>query len=154
MAQGKWRGKMSLLDDTVKMFEDGFNCSQAVCATYGKQFGVEKDIALRIASGFGGGIGRMGDTCGAVTGAIMVIGLKYGLTEAGDKESKEITIAKVNEFVEQFKKKNSSIICRDLLGYDLSKPEDRKVVSEKGLTKITCPDFVRDAAGLLEKIIK
>jgi C_GCAxxG_C_C family probable redox protein len=145
---------MSLADECVKMFEEGFNCSQAVCVTYGKQFGVEKDTALRIASGFGGGIGRMGDTCGAVTGAIMVIGLKYGMTEAGDKGSKERTIAKVNEFVGQFKNKNNSIICRDLLGYDISKPEDRKVVSEKGLTKIACPDFVRDAAELLEKIIE
>ncbi|UCH88361.1 MAG: C_GCAxxG_C_C family protein [Thermoplasmata archaeon] len=145
---------MSKVEDALKLFDEGFSCSQAICAVYGKQFGLERETAFKIAGAFGGGMGRMGETCGAVTGAFMVIGLKYGMTDVNDKDAKERTIEAVNEFVNKFNERNGSIVCKKLLGYDLSTPEGRKEVSEKGLTKKICPQFIKDAAEILEQILE
>ena len=76
---------------------------------------------------FGGGIGHMGETCGAVTGVIMVIGLKYGKTRAEDEQIEEKAYSLIQEFVEKFNSRNGSIICRELLGYDISTPEGMKL---------------------------
>jgi len=70
---------MSRVEEAVSCFADGFSCSQSIVSTYGTEFGVDREKALKISTGFGGGMGRLGGTCGAVTGAIMVIGLKYGI---------------------------------------------------------------------------
>ncbi len=81
----------------VKEFGKGFNCSQAVLSSYSEQFGLDCEKAFKVATGFGGGM-RMGDTCGAVTGALMVLGLKYGNTTAEDEEGKAKTRKKVEEY--------------------------------------------------------
>jgi len=115
--------------------------------------GMERDVALKTAQSFGGGMAQMGQTCGSVTGAFMVIGLKYGRTRADDDEAKRRTYALVREFVEQFKARNGTILCRELLGCDISTPEGNRAAKEKGLFSIVCPGFVRDAVGILEKIL-
>jgi len=115
--------------------------------------GMERDVALKTAQSFGGGMAQMGQTCGAVTGAFMVIGLKYGRTRADDDEAKRRTYALVREFVEQFKARNGTILCRELLGCDISTPEGNRAAKEKGLFSTVCPGFVRDAVGILEKIL-
>jgi C_GCAxxG_C_C family probable redox protein len=76
---------MDKVDSAVSSFKEGFNCSQSVFSTYSRLFGLNHEVALKIAQGFGGGFARMGQTCGAVTGAFMVIGLKYGKVKAGSK---------------------------------------------------------------------
>ena len=76
---------MSRVEQAVSCFQGGFNCSQAVLSTYAQDFGLDREAALKLAAGFGGGMGRMAGTCGAVTGAFMVLGLKHGPTEAGDQ---------------------------------------------------------------------
>jgi C_GCAxxG_C_C family probable redox protein len=114
---------------------------------------MDSELAKKIATGFGGGIGRLGESCGAVTGAIMVIGLKHGMTEVSNKEAKETTNERVNEFVNKFKERNNTIICRDLLGHDLSTPEGMKNVHDKNLTNELCPGYVKDAAEILEQIL-
>ena len=137
------------IDDAVKMFEEGFICSQAVFAAFSEKYGLDKKIALKIANGFGGGIARNQEVCCAVSGAIMLIGLKYGKTESGDSVSHEKTYELVNQFINKFTEKNGSINCFDLLKCKL--PEAR----EKGLFSSLCRNYVRDAAeiagGLLTK---
>jgi C_GCAxxG_C_C family probable redox protein len=137
----------------VETFNKCFNCAQTLLSTYGKEFGLEQETAFRVAAAFGSGMARMADTCGAVTGAFMIIGLKYGKIRADDDESKEKTYSLVKEFVKRFKARNKSIICRDLLGYDVSKPEELKYVEENKIIKEKCPKFVQDAAEIIEELL-
>jgi C_GCAxxG_C_C family probable redox protein len=139
---------MRKVDDAVSCFKEGFSCSQAILSTYGQELGIDKATALRISAPFGGGMARMGETCGAVTGAFMVVGLKY----AKDKESKEKIYRLVNEFAEKFKSRNGSILCKELLGCNIGTPEGMKAVREKGLIDTLCPKLVKDAAEILEEI--
>jgi C_GCAxxG_C_C family probable redox protein len=144
---------MNKVERAVSCFNDGFSCSQAVLSTYGEQFGLDRETALKVAGAFGGGMGHMGETCGAVTGALMVIGLKYGQTRVDDKEPKKKTYRLVKEFAEQFKVRNGSINCTELLGCDLSTPEGMQRAKERGLFTTVCPKFVQDAAEILEELI-
>jgi len=140
------------IQNAVEKFEKGFNCSQAVLSSYCEQFGLDCNTALRIATGFGGGM-KIGETCGAVTGAFMVLGLKYGNATPEDKETKEKTYEMVIEFTNRFKARNGSVICRELLGCDISTPEGSKVAVEKGLFSSVCPRLVQDAAEILEEML-
>jgi C_GCAxxG_C_C family probable redox protein len=131
----------------------GFNCAQSVFSTFCEQLGLDKETALKIACSFGGGMGHTGQTCGAVTGAFMLIGLKKGQFKADDKESKEKTYALVEEFAAKFKALHGSISCKDLLGYDMSIPEEFEKVRESGLTKIKCPQYIQSSIKLIEDIL-
>jgi C_GCAxxG_C_C family probable redox protein len=144
---------MNNVDRAVACFREGFSCSQAILSTYGRELGMDKDMALGVSGSFGGGMASMAETCGAVTGAFMVIGLKYGKTKADDEEAKKKTYVLVREFVDRFKSRNGSIVCRELLGYDISIPEGMKAVKEKKLIATLCPQFVEDAAEILEDIL-
>jgi len=136
--------------DAVACFNDGFNCAQAVLSTYCEQFGLDRKTALRVACGMGGGMGRLQDTCGAVSGAYLVIGLKYGQCAKDDAAAKEKTYALVQEFARRFEAKNSSTNCRALLGVDLI-GGDRQTASER--VKRICPQMVQDAAEILESLL-
>ena len=144
---------MSRVERALSCFEEGFNCAQAVLSTYGPQFGLDRELALKVAGAFGGGIARMGQTCGAVTGALMTIGLKYGNTKTDDEQAKEKAYSLAKEFADRFQSRNGSIVCRELLGCDISIPEERKLVAEKGLFATLCPKFVQDAAEIVEQIL-
>ena len=126
----------------------------AIFSTYGPGLGVDEKTALRISSAFGGGMARMGETCGAVTGAFMVIGL-LNHTKPGDTKEmvKEKIYACVHDFVDEFKSRNKSIKCKDLLSCDLSTPEGKKILKEKKLLDTVCVKFVRDSAEIIEKIL-
>jgi C_GCAxxG_C_C family probable redox protein len=115
--------------------------------------GLDHELALRVAGAFGGGMARMGETCGAVTGALMAIGLKYGMTKAKDEGARDKTYKLAQELVTRFKERHRSIICRELLGYDLSSPEGRKAAHDKGLFSTLCPELVRDAVEILEQML-
>ncbi len=145
---------MNRVESAVSDFKGGFACSQAVLAAFTDLFGMPRDLALRIAAGFGGGMGRMGKTCGAVTGAFMVIGLKYGATLGEDKASKEKTHQVVREFAEKFAFRNGSIGCKELLGCDLSTREGYEQAREKNLFYTVCPKLVQDASEILEEILE
>jgi len=95
----------------------------------------------------------MGETCGAVTGAMLVLGLKYGATSAADKDKKENNYALCRELVSQFITRNKSIKCKDLLGCDISTPDGMKQIHENNLIKTICPKLVQDAADILEQLI-
>jgi len=141
------------VEEAVACFEKGFNCSQAVCSTYAERFGLDRETALKIAAGFGGGMGRMAGTCGVVTGAFTIIGLKYGAIEAEDKEAKEKTYECVREFAKRFVDRNNSVFCKDLLDCDISTPEGHERAKEQELFSTRCPQFVRDAAEILEEML-
>ncbi len=142
---------MTSAEQAVKYFQDGFNCSQAVCAAFAERAGVERETALKVAAGFGGGIGRMGNMCGAVTGAIMALGLKHGFT-AGSPEAKSEMYARVQAFAAKFEARHESLICRELLGYDFSIHEEHEKAKQEKLFTTRCPEFVRTAAEILEEM--
>ena len=144
---------MSKAEEAKKQFEKGFFCAPAVLSTYSEQLGLEKALALKIACGFGGGIGRMGRTCGAVTGAVMVIGLRHGQVDLADEESRQRTHTLVKEFVDRFTALHGSIECRELIGYDLSNSGELELARESEVFSYKCPDFVYDSARILEDIL-
>jgi C_GCAxxG_C_C family probable redox protein len=111
----------------------GFSCSQAVLLAFAEELGVDKDTAARIAAGFGGGMGRSGRTCGAVSGAVMAIGLVEGATEPSDKAAKEKTYAVARRMLEEFRSQRGALDCNDLIGVDISTPEGYDLARERGL---------------------
>ena len=145
---------MNRVELAVFCFEEGYTCSQALLSIYGAKFGLDREIALRIADGFGGGMGSMGETCGAVTGAFMVISLKHGRTVVEDRDAHKKTNSLINDFVRLFKYRNASIVCRELLGCDISTPEGLDSAREKKLFTTVCPKYVRDAAEIVEQILE
>ena len=142
------------VDKALTSFKEGFACSQAVLLSFADDFGLDKNTALKLAAGFGGGMGRMGLTCGAVTGAYMVIGLKNGATTAQNKAAKEQTYQMVREFNDRFKARNHSLVCKELLKCDISLPAGFEEAKHKGLLNTTCPKLVRDAVEILEEMLQ
>ncbi|AKN31402.1 c_gcaxxg_c_c family protein [Clostridium carboxidivorans P7] len=142
---------MSRSQNVIANFNNGLNCCQCVLLAFSEELGLDKKAAIKIALGFGGGMCH-GEVCGAVTGAVMVLSLKYGNSILDDIESKEKVYEMVREFKEKFTEINDSIICRDLLGIDLIKKENRIMAREKGLFK-KCPKFVEDSIDVLETML-
>jgi len=146
---------MSSVEQAVARFNEGALCSQAVFSTYAEKMGLDRETATKIATPLGAGIARLGETCGAVSGAILAIGLKHGnMTDwrVEDKQKEEAYRA-AREFVDGFRSRHGSILCRDLLGCDLNTPEGSREAAEKKLFLSLCPKLVRDAAEILEELI-
>lgn len=141
---------MTHADDAEAVFKSGLNCCQAVLMAYAAENGLAREDAMRLASGFGAGMGGMGLTCGAVTGAFMVIGLKY---PRRDRDTAERSAQLVQQFTERFCQQNRSICCRELLGRDISTPEGRAAAREQGLFQTVCPKLVRGAAETLDGLL-
>jgi C_GCAxxG_C_C family probable redox protein len=140
--------------EAVGKFEKGFACSQSVFSTYAGPMGLAQDTALKISDAFGGGMGGMGETCGAVTGAYMVLGLINGRTEADDDESKKKTRKLIKEFTQRFKEAHKTTICNELLENDISTPEGMEAAEASGVFDKRCPKFVAEATKILEQLIK
>lgn len=139
-------------EEAKALFAQGFLCSQAIVAAFAPSLGLDRDTALKLASGFGGGMGRLAETCGAVTGAFMVLGLKFG-SATTDKQAREAIYALVREFAARFKAIHGSILCRDLLGCNLNTPEGLALAQEKKLFSTVCPPYVETAARILEEML-
>ena len=108
--------------EAAALFGSGFNCAQSVLVVFCEGYGLSQETGLKVASGFGGGV-RRGEICGAVTGAVLAIGLKHGQCKAEDKETKADCNQRAEDFLKEFEKRNGSVICRDILGCDLSTQE-------------------------------
>jgi C_GCAxxG_C_C family probable redox protein len=145
--------KMSKVEDAVDCFRKGFNCAQAVLSVYGTSPELGRKTALKIATPFGAGMARMGQTCGAVTGAFMSIGMKHGRFSRADEASRDRTYELVHEFVRRFTAKHGTVVCKDLIGYDVSIPEQLKKAEDEGVFREICPRFVQDAAEILEELL-
>ncbi len=144
---------MSRVQDAVQTFKRGFSCSQAVLAAVSEPLGLDREKALKISQPFGGGMASMGLTCGAVTGAMLAIGLKHGRTRPEDEEAKQKTYRLVHEFLRRFQDRHGSIVCRELIGVDLSAPDGHKLGAERGVFENLCPGFVAAAVEILEEIL-
>ncbi|OBR90619.1 putative redox-active protein (C_GCAxxG_C_C) [Clostridium ragsdalei P11] len=143
---------MNKLQNVAVNFKEGFHCSQCVLEAFSEELGIDKELALKISSCFGRGM-CFGETCGAVTGAVMALGLKYGNIKADDKAAKEKTYDVTRDFCEKFKEINGSIICRELMGVDFAHKENRMVAREKGLFKEKCPKYIKDAINIVETML-
>jgi C_GCAxxG_C_C family probable redox protein len=140
-------------ENAIYYFSNGFNCSQAVLASFGQEYGVSGDECLKLACAFGGGIARRQMTCGAVTGALMVLGLKFGWGRNDDISKKTATYEKANEFIEEFTERNGSINCRELLrGLDMNDPEDQKMIEKLELFQTICVKYIRDAVEIAQRM--
>ncbi len=144
---------MTKPDEAERCYNAGFSCSQAVFSVFCEDEGLDRAMALKLSCGLGGGMARTGNVCGAVSGAILVIGLKCGKsTEDGDP-AREKTYSLVQQFIADFLARNGSIQCRDLLGYDLSVPAEFESARNANLFRTKCPCLTRHAVEILERIL-
>ncbi len=133
------------------MLERGFNCAQATLGHFAEELGLDVKTAMKLASGFGGGM-RLGDECGCATGALMALGLKYGFTEPGDGAGKSRINQTALKFLERFRERFGSVYCRDLLEADLSTEEGRARAAE-AIPK-RCPVLAAGACQILEDMLR
>jgi len=146
---------MDKTKEALEYFRNKFNCSQSVLTPFGTEFNLSADECLKIATAFGGGMGRQQQTCGAVTGALMAIGLKYGKGINDDEVKKQFTYSKTREFFEEFIKLHGSTNCRELLdGLDMTDPEEHKIIMERKLFDIKCEEYVASAVKITERLLK
>jgi len=145
---------MDLADLAVERFKQGYSCSQAVFSACAERRGIDRDLALRLAAGFGGGLARTGQTCGCVTGALMVIGLaQRSVSPEENKIEKDKTYEAGRRFMGRFAKRTGSTLCRDLLGCDISTPAGLAEARQKDLFQTRCRQFVRDAVEVVEETL-
>ncbi len=143
---------MSKVDDAVERFCAGAACSQAILATYSEDLGLACEPAMKLAAGFAGGM-RLGETCGAVTGAFMALGLKYAGANCEQLDGRTDVYAALRDFVAQFEQRNHVVVCKELLGCDISTPAGAEKATREGLFRTICPHLVRDAAEILEQML-
>ena len=136
---------------SLAYFDQGFNCAQSVLAGFVVQLGLDESQMLKIASPFGGGVSRRGEVCGAITGALMALGLAQGSDTPSGKEN---TYALGQTFLKRFEAMHGTILCRELIHCDLSTPEGFQQARDQGVFKGLCPLFVRDAAEIVEAFLK
>ncbi|MBI2287867.1 MAG: C_GCAxxG_C_C family protein [Chloroflexi bacterium] len=136
------------------MTEHRINCAQSEVSVFCEELGLDRDKALKVAMGFGGGMGRTGNTCGAVTGAYMVLGLAQEILPDNPRTSIDRTYELVREFNQRFKTLHDSLTCKELLGCDISMPEGVAEARDKKLFTSACPDFVRDSVKILETLLQ
>jgi len=143
---------MSRVDDAANWFCRGAACSQAILGTYGPLVGLPVEQGVKLASGFAGGM-RLAQTCGAVTGAFMVLGLKHAGDNCDQRDGRNNVYAAIREFTAKFQQRNTSVVCKELLGCDISSPEGLQKATNEGLFRTICPRLVQDAAEILEEML-
>lgn len=136
----------------AKLFLDGYNCAQAVAVAFSDLTGLDETLSARLASSFGGGMGRMREVCGAVSGMLMVAGILYGYDTPGDDVAKKAHYALVQELAGQFREKNGSIVCREILKNPPSDPAPSPRTAEYYASR-PCARMVYSAATILEAYI-
>jgi len=145
---------MDRSETALSYFDNKFNCSQSVLTAFAEELGLSEDESLRIACAFGGGIGRQQHTCGAVTGAAMALGLKYGKGRNDSDDKKLQTYDKTIELFEEFNKLNGSTNCRTLLNnLDMRNEDELRLINEQNLFHSNCRKYVADAVKITERIL-
>ena len=143
---------MNHVELAKRYFEQKYHCSQAVLVAFAEELGLTEEQALKLGACFGGGMCK-GEVCGACTGALMALGLKFGQSDIDDLESRKKTNDVTVEFLDLFKKENGSYMCRELLGCDLATDEGKEYAKEKQLFVTFCPQMVESATRITEKLI-
>lgn len=141
-------------EKAMRLFEEGYNCTQSVFLAFADLYVLDQKTAARISSSFGGGMGRLREVCGTVSGMFMTAGILYGYDTPGAREEKAEHYARIQELAKRFEEKNGSIICRKLLGLSVERenpvPEERTAEYYK---KRPCKQLVGDAAEIMEEYI-
>ncbi len=138
----------------VKQFKSGYNCAQSMIYSFAEELGIDKSIALKLASGFGGGLGLTGNVCGAVTGGVLILGLMFGRGENEDKLKQQKTYQYVRDFIEKFKVKYGTIECKNLIdNINLLTEEGNKRFRESKMIDKCC-EYVENANKIIQEIIK
>ncbi len=145
---------MSKVEEALALFYGNYNCSQSVFSVFAEQLGIEKELALRIACGFGAGMARKQLTCGAVTAANMVIGLKYGNYTDNDLISKDKTYQLIDQFMTEFEQIHHSVDCRILTNCDFGKEQGLIDFKEKDVQLKICSNCINTSIRILDKILK
>ncbi|MBN2351409.1 MAG: C_GCAxxG_C_C family protein [Spirochaetales bacterium] len=144
---------MNHAEIAAKKFDKGYNCAQSVVSGFADELGDTVGPAFLAAHGFGGGMGRRQEVCGAVTGGIIVLGLLYGRGEGDCREKQDAAYAKVRRLMESFERRHGTVVCGKLLdGCVLTTPEGQALYGERNL-KAKCLSFVKDAAQILDEVI-
>ncbi|MGL5317710.1 MAG: C-GCAxxG-C-C family protein [Bacteroidales bacterium] len=142
------------VEKAVAYFKEGYNCSQAVFMAYADLFDIQPELAKAIPTSMGGGMGRLREVCGAVSGMFLLVSLKYPVLKGDDKETKKKNYTTVQQLAEVFTKKNGSIVCRELLQLDVKTqeptPEDR---TETYYKRRPCVEYVADAARIFGEML-
>jgi len=139
------------VSEVVELFQSGFQCSQAVLASFSEEYGLPRETALKIACPFGGGMSGYGRTCGALTGAMMVMGLKHGTSTTNDPEAKNFSRQKSKALIEYFEKTHGSIQCNVLTGFDMSKLSRAELMERRTFFNDTCGKFLETVVAYLEE---
>jgi len=133
------------VDAASAWFDQHFNCAQSVLVAFSAKLGLDESLALKMASPFGGGVSRRGEVCGAVTGALMALGLARGADTPAGKESAYLL---GQDFLQRFEVRHGTILCRKLINNDISTPEGLQQAREQGVFTALCPLFVRNATEI------
>ena len=144
---------MNKEDYAIEQFTKGYNCAQAVLTAFHDEIEIDEKHLLKVASGFGGGMGHLQLTCGAVTGALMVISLIHGHSNVNEIEAKENTYSRIMEFNKKFKELNNTTQCRELLGADFESDEGRMKIMTENLHEKVCHKAIKDAVTILRDLI-
>jgi len=144
----------ALEEKAIRSFKSGLNCSQAVLSAYSDKLNFDNNLALSVACGFGGGMGRLQLTCGAVTGSFMVLGVYNCNKFADNTERKEKTYSMVQKFSEEFKKINGTTDCIKLLKCDLKTEEGHRYAKDNNLFETVCEKCISDSIGIIEELIE
>jgi C_GCAxxG_C_C family probable redox protein len=143
------------VDIAVEKFLSGYNCAQAVLYAYGPDLGLDTENALKAATGFGGGMGARGETCGAVTGGILALGLKYGRGSLQDRSVTDVAYQKTRDLMAAFEQAHGSCCCRTLLGgCDLRTPQGRRQFKDQDLHHKTCAKCVQTVGEILAGMLQ
>jgi C_GCAxxG_C_C family probable redox protein len=145
--------KQQIEEKAIESFRSGFNCAQAVLTAYSDKLNFDNKLALSISCGFGGGMGRLQETCGAVTGSYMVLGVHNCNKFTDNKDRKEETYSMIQKFNEKFKKINGATDCKSLLKCDLKTEEGHRYMKENNLSAIVCEKCISDAVRIVEEIM-
>ena len=145
---------MSRIKKALSQFATGCNCCQSITTAYGPDYDLDVQKALKVGAAFGGGMSRLGNTCGAVSGVLMIIGMAFRNSDPEDIENKELVYEIGRRFLDQFTGIHRTVMCRDLIGIDMNDEQDMQRARETGIFEEKCPNFVKTAAELLENILE
>lgn len=145
-----FKTKISTTEDVLKMFGQGLDCGQVIAYAIASDLGMDTEYALKSAAAFGGGVFQ-GEICGSYIGGLIALGLKYGHSKPEDP-AKGIMISKIFQYKEEYAKLQESSTCSDILGYNLSIPEESKIIEEKGLLMTVCPKLTLDIINIVRSL--